>query len=103
MLAAAFLHRPPLLFLDEPFINLDPLIQRKLRAWLTDYVKEGGTVVMATHILEVAERLCTQVVIIDSGRVVASATKGELEAAGRGLEQAFYESVGQVYQGAEEA
>ena len=94
MLAAAFLHRPPLLFLDEPFINLDPLIQRKLRDWLGQYVAGGGTVVMATHILEVAERLCTQVAIIDSGKVVASASKAELVAAGRGLEQAFYEAVG---------
>jgi len=98
MLAAAFLHRPPLLFLDEPFINLDPLIQRKLRGWLTEYVNGGGTVVMATHILEVAERLCTQVAIIDAGKVVASATKAELDSAGRGLEQAFYEAVGYTFE-----
>jgi len=97
MLASAFLHRPPLLFLDEPFINLDPLIQRKLRGWLIEYVKAGNTVLMATHILEVAERLCTRVAVIDQGRVVASATHDELKAAGRGLEQTFYEAVGHSF------
>lgn len=94
MLAAAFLQEPELLFLDEPFINLDPLVQRNLRGWLIDYVKRGGTVLMATHILEMAERMCTRVAIINEGKVVATATKAELKAAGRGLEQTFYEAVG---------
>ena len=51
MLASAFIHKPKLLFLDEPFINLDPLYQRKAKDYLIEYTKNGGTVFMCTHIL----------------------------------------------------
>jgi ABC-2 type transport system ATP-binding protein len=76
MLASAFIHRPKLLFLDEPFINLDPLYQRKAKNYLIDYTKNGGTVFMCTHILEIAEKICTRVAIINDGRILA---KGKIE------------------------
>ena len=76
MLASAFIHKPKLLFLDEPFINLDPLYQRKAKDYLIDYVKSGGTIFMCTHILEIAEKICTRVAIINGGKILA---KGKIQ------------------------
>jgi ABC-2 type transport system ATP-binding protein len=60
MLAGAFIHEPRLLFLDEPFVNLDPIYQRKCRGLLQDHIAKGGTIFLCSHILEVAERMCTE-------------------------------------------
>lgn len=76
MLASAFIHEPKLLFLDEPFINLDPLYQRKAKDYLINYTKSGGTVFMCTHILEIAEKICTRVAIINGGKILA---KGKID------------------------
>jgi ABC-2 type transport system ATP-binding protein len=70
MFAQAFLHDPKLAFIDEPLINLDPIMQKKVKDFLKDYVKKGGTVFLSTHILEIAEEICTRVGIIDKGRLV---------------------------------
>jgi ABC-2 type transport system ATP-binding protein len=78
-LSAALLHEPRVLFMDEPFLDLDPLIQKKLKSWLLDYVKGGGTVFLSTHILELAEKLCTGVGIIDKGKLVAIGSLKELQ------------------------
>jgi len=80
MLAAAFIHEPDLLLLDEPFINLDPIYQRKIREYLQGLVKKGRTVFMCTHILEIAEKLCTRVAIINKGKIVALGTLDEIRA-----------------------
>lgn len=89
-LSAALLHEPGMLFMDEPFLDLDPLIQRKLKTWLLDFVKGGGTVFLNTHILELAEKLCTRVGIIDNGRLVAIGSLEELrKGANEDLEQIF--------------
>ncbi len=89
-LSAALLHEPRMLFMDEPFLDIDPLIQRKLKNWLLDYVKGGGTVFLNTHILELAEKLCTRVGIIDKGKLVAVGSLKELQkGAGENLEQIF--------------
>jgi ABC-2 type transport system ATP-binding protein len=89
-LSAALLHEPGMLFMDEPFLDLDPLIQRKLKIWLLDFVKSGGTVFLNTHILELAEKLCTRVGIIDKGKLVAQGTLKELQnGAGEDLEEIF--------------
>lgn len=78
-LSAAMLHDPRILFMDEPFLDLDPLIQKKLKSWLLDYVKEGGTVFLSTHILELAEKLCSSVGIIDKGKLLAIGSLKELQ------------------------
>jgi ABC-2 type transport system ATP-binding protein len=89
-LSAALLHEPGMLFMDEPFLDLDPLIQRKLKSWLLDFIKRGGTVFLNTHILELAEKLCTRVAIIDKGKLVAQGTLRELQnGAGEDLEEIF--------------
>ena len=76
--------------MDEPFLDLDPLIQRKLRTWLLDFVSGGGTVFLSTHILELAEKLCTRVGIIDKGKLVAVGSLEELRSgAGEDLEHIF--------------
>jgi len=90
MLASAFIHDPGLLLLDEPFINLDPIYQRRVRDYLGGLVDEGRTVFMCTHILEIAERLCTRVAVINRGRIVDQGTIDQMRAAeGEGLEDIF--------------
>jgi len=74
MLASAFIHKPKLLFLDEPFANLDPIYQRKCREWLLDHVREGGTIFLCSHVLEMAERMCNRMAIINDGKVLAAGT-----------------------------
>jgi ABC-2 type transport system ATP-binding protein len=70
MIAAAAIHEPKLLFLDEPFINLDPIYQKKIQDFLKGYIKNGGTIFMCTHLLEIAEKLCTCIAIMDHGKIV---------------------------------
>ncbi len=94
MLAAAFLPEPPLLFLDEPFIGLDPYYQKKVKAYLSEYLRGGGTVFMCTHILELAERMCTRLAIINKGRIVAQGPLQELTREGESLDTAFLRHTG---------
>jgi len=90
MLAAALIHGPGLLLLDEPFINLDPIYQRRVREHLRGFVEGGGTVFMCTHILEIAERLCTRVAVIDRGRIVGEGTLDQVRRSeGEALEDVF--------------
>jgi ABC-2 type transport system ATP-binding protein len=78
MLASAFIHEPGLLFLDEPFINLDPIFQRKVRNYLLERNEKGVTIFMCTHILEIAEKICSRVALINNGKVVGEGTVPEL-------------------------
>jgi ABC-2 type transport system ATP-binding protein len=95
MLASAFMHEPRLLFLDEPFVNLDPIHQRKCRGYLLEHIAKGGTIFLCSHILEIAERLCTRVAIIDHGKVLAAGTIDELkEHDDETLEDVFIRLVG---------
>ena len=70
MLTQAFIHDPELVFIDEPLANLDPLVQDAVLSFVEDYHAEGGTVLLSTHHLEVAERLCTRVGIVHAGRLI---------------------------------
>ena len=94
MLASAFIHEPKLLFLDEPFINLDPIYQRLLREYLEDYISKRGTVFMASHILEISERLCNKLAIVNLGRIVSQGRINDLVRKGENLEKLFLRSVG---------
>ena len=78
MLAAAFIHEPELLILDEPFINLDPIFQKRLREYLWSVTASGRTVFMCSHILEIVEKLCTRVAVINQGRIVAQGKLAEI-------------------------
>jgi ABC-2 type transport system ATP-binding protein len=92
-IAAALLHSPPLLLLDEPLNGLDPPAARLLKDLLREHARGGGGVLVSTHLLDVAERLCDRVVILRAGRVVAAGTLESLrgDRAGRSLEDVFLE------------
>jgi ABC-2 type transport system ATP-binding protein len=94
MLASAFIHDPKLVFMDEPFINLDPIYKRMLRDYLEEYVSNGGTIFMASHILEISERLCNRLAIVNLGKVVAQGRIEDLVRDGDSLEKLFLRSVG---------
>ncbi len=86
--SAAMMHSPKLLFLDEPFINLDPIYQRRMTAILNDYVGAGNTIFMATHIMEIASKLCNRIGIMKDGKIVKIVEYME------DLEQTFLDVVG---------
>ena len=79
-LAAALLHEPEVLFLDEPTVGLDPASARLTKDVLRRVVERGGTVFMATHVLEIAQALCDRIGIIQDGRILASGTFAQLRA-----------------------
>ena len=70
MLAQAFIHEPKLVFLDEPFINIDPVIQRRFKRFIRGYVKEGNTIFFCTHIMPLVKELCDRVGILRQGTLV---------------------------------
>ncbi|HET7788861.1 MAG TPA: ABC transporter ATP-binding protein [Myxococcales bacterium] len=98
-LAAALIHGPELLFLDEPFEGVDAVAKASLTALLSDLVKRGRlTVFLTSHVLEVVERLCDHVGVIHRGRLVAQGTLADVVQAVPGaasLTDAFVKLVGE--------
>ena len=92
-LAAALLHAPRVLFLDEPFEAIDPVSARAIRAVLEAHTSSGATVVFSSHVMQLVESLCDRVAILHDGRVVAAGTLDEVRQ-GRRLEDAFVSLVG---------
>lgn len=82
-LACALIHRPEVLFLDEPFEGVDAVASRTLKDLLLRLTARGMTVFLTSHVLEIVERLCTDIAIIREGRLVAS---GPLEELRRGID-----------------
>jgi ABC-2 type transport system ATP-binding protein len=95
-LAAALLHAPKILFLDEPFEAVDPISARTIRAVLERDVASGATIVFSSHVMEIVERLCDRVGILHQGRLVAEGSLDEVRD-GRTLEEAVVEKVGAVF------
>ncbi|WP_457421171.1 ABC transporter ATP-binding protein [Roseateles sp. P5_E7] len=79
-LAGALIHDPQLLILDEPLTGLDAAAARQVKDLLVERVKQGHTVILTTHILEIAERLAQRISIIHRGRITAQGTLDELRA-----------------------
>jgi ABC-2 type transport system ATP-binding protein len=79
-LAGALIHAPQLLILDEPLTGLDAAAARQVKDLLLSHVEAGGTVILTTHILEVAERMAQRIGIIQHGRLIAEGTLDELRA-----------------------
>ena len=79
-LARTLLHRPRVLFLDEPTIGLDPIGARELRKIVTDLHSQGTTIILTTHYLFEADAMCQRIGVIDHGHLVALGTPGELKA-----------------------
>jgi ABC-2 type transport system ATP-binding protein len=92
-LAAALLHGPRLLFLDEPFEAIDPVSARAIRTVLERFTDGGATVVFSSHVMELVERLCDRVAVMHQGRLVADGTLDEVRHEGT-LEDAFVALVG---------
>jgi ABC-2 type transport system ATP-binding protein len=78
-LAQAIIHRPPVIILDEPTVGLDPIQIREIRKLIADLAKQHS-VILSSHILSEIQATCSRVVIINRGRLVFSATMGELQA-----------------------
>ena len=92
-LAAALLHRPRLLLLDEPFEGVDPVSARTMRSMLDRFRAGGGTVVLSSHVMDLVERLCDHIGVIHQGKVVATGATERLRQ-GRRLEDVFIDVVG---------
>ena len=93
-LAGALIHDPQVMILDEPLTGLDAAAARQVKDLLVARVRDGRSVILTTHILEIAERLAERISIIQHGRIVAQGTMGELRTqagAGATLEDIFLE------------
>ena len=92
-LAAALIHDPKVLFLDEPFEGIDAIASREIKDLMHAMVDRGVTIFLTSHILEIVEKLCSEVAIIHQGRLVAEGSTREL-GGGAGLEETFLGLVG---------
>jgi ABC-2 type transport system ATP-binding protein len=87
LISSALVHRPEVVVVDEPMVGLDPKSARTLKDLLRAFVQRGGTVLMSTHTLEVAEAMCDRIAIVHHGRLAAAGTMEDLrrETASEGL------------------
>lgn len=89
---SAFIHKPKLLILDEPFVGLDPKASHELKKMMKEMCKEGGAIFFSTHVLEVAEKLCNKVAIIKDGKLITSGSVKKIMG-DKSLEEIFMEQV----------
>jgi ABC-2 type transport system ATP-binding protein len=102
-LAAALMHDPKVLVLDEPTVGLDPKSARLIKDILRQMAERGTAVFLSTHILEIAERMCDRIGIIDKGELVAVGTMQELRSLGKAGETSLEDIFLGLTGGAEEA
>jgi ABC-2 type transport system ATP-binding protein len=114
-LAAAVIHGPKILFLDEPFEGVDAIAAGTLKQMLQGMIAKGATIFLTSHVLEIVERLCTHVAIINKGHLIANGsleelragvhTQADAESGGRGLtlEEIFIRTIGNQSGGGEAA
>jgi ABC-2 type transport system ATP-binding protein len=93
-MAAALIHRPTLFLMDEPFEGVDAVGARLMKEILLDQVRQGATIFLTSHVLEVVERLCQRVAIIHEGRLVTEGSMDELRSGSETLEDIFVRVVG---------
>ena len=98
IISGALVHRPEVIVVDEPMIGLDPKSARLLKDLFRQFVDRGGTVLMSTHTLEVAESMCDRIAIIHGGKIVANGTMAEVQeqtsSEDLGLEELFLKLTG---------
>ncbi|WP_243288402.1 ABC transporter ATP-binding protein [Geothrix terrae] len=99
-LCAALIHGPQVVFLDEPFEGIDPVTSRTIKDILQSLQQRGVTLVLTSHILEVVEKLCPLIAILDEGRLKGFGPLDELRRGGESLEQLFVGLVGGAQKGA---
>ncbi|MEU7552416.1 ABC transporter ATP-binding protein [Streptomyces sp. NPDC044571] len=93
-LAAALLHNPEVLFLDEPFEGVDPVSAQTIRGVLERYTSSGATVVFSSHVMELVESLCDWVAVMAAGRIRAAGPLAAVRGDAPSLQSAFLELVG---------
>jgi len=98
IISGALVHRPEVIVVDEPMVGLDPRSARLLKDLFRQFVNRGGTVLMSTHTLEVAETMCDRIAIVHGGKIVASGNMSELQeqtsSEDLGLEDVFLKLTG---------
>jgi ABC-2 type transport system ATP-binding protein len=99
-LCAALIHGPKVVFLDEPFEGIDPVTSRTIKDILQGLQRSGVTLVLTSHILEVVEKLCPLIAILDEGQLKGFGPLEELRQGGESLEQLFVGLVGGAQKGA---
>lgn len=92
-MAAALIHRPEVFLMDEPFEGVDAVGARFMKDILADQVRRGATIFLTSHVLEVVEKLCDHIAIINAGKIVAEGSTEELRGSGS-LEEAFVRAIG---------
>lgn len=93
-MAAALIHHPDLFLMDEPFEGVDAVGARLMKDILLDQVRRGATIFLTSHVLEVVERLCDRVAIINEGKVVFEGATEDVRAGAESLEDVFVRVVG---------
>lgn len=91
-LISALIRKPKLLLLDEPFVGLDPKASHTLKTYMAELCKEGSAIFFSTHVLEVAEKLCSKIAIIKGGKLIASGNTEEVKG-NQSLEDLFMELI----------
>ena len=91
---SAWIHKPELILMDEPFVGLDPKAAYILKGMMRELCDEGGAIFFSTHVLEVAEKLCDKVAIIKGGKLIRSGTMEEVRG-DDSLEEVFLELEGE--------
>ena len=100
LIARALLHKPEILFMDEPTLGLDPMIAHEIRQLIAQLAQDGRTIFLTTHYMEEADRLCDRVAIINHGRIIALDTPKNLKQKfGPTLEDAYIHLAGQKIEG----
>jgi ABC-2 type transport system ATP-binding protein len=98
IISGALVHRPEVIVVDEPMVGLDPKSARLLKDLFRQFVDRGGTVLMSTHTLEVAESMCDRIAIVHGGKIVANGTMAEVQeqtsSEDLGLEELFLKLTG---------
>jgi ABC-2 type transport system ATP-binding protein len=89
MFAQAFIHEPALALIDEPLINFDPIMQDLVKDYLAGYVKTGKTIFLSTHILEVAEEICSGFAILHKGKLLHTGPVADLTGRNEHLSEFF--------------
>jgi ABC-2 type transport system ATP-binding protein len=98
IISGALVHRPEVIVVDEPMVGLDPKSARLLKDLFRQFVSRGGTVLMSTHTLEVAETMCDRIAILHGGKIAASGTMSDIQeqtsSEDLGLEELFLKLTG---------
>ena len=88
--AAAILHSPELLVLDEPFESVDPISQHKMKEILKNYLSDGGAVIMSSHVLDTVQSICNRFILMNKGKIIKESL---VEEVGGNLEEEFFKLV----------